>query len=177
MPSAAAGVQVCHLRRVCPLGLMEQYLSPVAELVNDHDLSRAVVVDGAIGQVPPPTSDPRYLPTSYPYYLPTSYPHYTYPPLTHHVPTPYPRPTHALPRPTHRMSTVCPRSTHHQVAGRERLLELLREHISEHVIRLSARGAQYFKQDLGIPQGSILSALLCNVYYAQVKHKKKDVVY
>ena len=53
MPSAAAGVQVRHLRRVCPLGTMEQYLSPVAELVNNHDLSRAVVVDGAVGQVPP----------------------------------------------------------------------------------------------------------------------------
>ena len=30
---------------------MEQYLSPVSELVHDHGLKRAVVVDGSVGQV------------------------------------------------------------------------------------------------------------------------------
>ncbi|CAI5515148.1 unnamed protein product [Closterium sp. Naga37s-1] len=48
---------------------------------------------------------------------------------------------------------------------REDILQLLRRHISCHVIRA---GRQFFVQRTGIPQGSVLSALLCSLFYAHL---------
>ncbi|CAI7789806.1 unnamed protein product [Closterium sp. NIES-53] len=48
---------------------------------------------------------------------------------------------------------------------RDHILQLLRRHISCHVIRA---GRQFFLQRTGIPQGSVLSALLCSLFYAHL---------
>ncbi|CAI5460037.1 unnamed protein product [Closterium sp. Yama58-4] len=48
---------------------------------------------------------------------------------------------------------------------RDHILQLLRRHISCHVIRA---GRQFFLQQTGIPQGSVLSALLCSLFYAHL---------
>lgn len=48
------------------------------------------------------------------------------------------------------------------------LLRLLREHLLTNVVQI---GGQVFVQAQGIPQGSVLSTLLCNLYYAHFEHK------
>jgi len=55
------------------------------------------------------------------------------------------------------------------VARRDALVELLREHLFGHTVQLSARGTRFFRQARGIAQGSILSALLCNVFYGHLE--------
>ena len=46
---------------------------------------------------------------------------------------------------------------------RARVLELLHEHLRKNVVR---SGGVYLLQKVGIPQGSVLSTLLCGVFYA-----------
>ena len=48
----------------------------------------------------------------------------------------------------------------------ESLLKLIREHISQNVVRY---GNAFFRQCLGITQGSILSPLLCNLFYGSLE--------
>lgn len=64
---------------------------------------------------------------------------------------------------------------------RERALALLRAHICEHLVSLrgssggrlpgddGGTGMAYYHQTRGIPQGSVLSSLLCNFYYAHME--------
>jgi telomerase reverse transcriptase len=47
-----------------------------------------------------------------------------------------------------------------------RVLELLREHLRRNVVR---SGGVYLLQKVGIPQGSVLSTLLCAVFYAHLE--------
>ena len=56
---------------------------------------------------------------------------------------------------------------------RHALLALLREHISQNVIKI---GKQFYRQKQGIPQGSILSTLLCNFYYGEIERKELKFV-
>lgn len=35
-------------------------------------------------------------------------------------------------------------------------------------------GRKYFRQRIGIPQGSVVSTILCNIYYAHLEKKKLD---
>jgi telomerase reverse transcriptase len=49
---------------------------------------------------------------------------------------------------------------------RARVLELLHEHLRKNVVR---SGGAYLLQKVGIPQGSVLSALLCGVFYAHLE--------
>jgi len=42
------------------------------------------------------------------------------------------------------------------------ILELLSEHIGANVVRI---GKKFYRQKKGIPQGSVLSSLLCNLFY------------
>ncbi len=51
---------------------------------------------------------------------------------------------------------------------RTRCLTLLHQHLFQHVVYLRGR---YFLQGVGIPQGSILSTLLCNYYYAGMERE------
>lgn len=50
------------------------------------------------------------------------------------------------------------------VESRVKLFELLREHVQYNKVKI---GQKYFYQNQGIPQGSILSSMLCNFFYGQ----------
>lgn len=54
----------------------------------------------------------------------------------------------------------------HQFKDRDQIKELLTEHLTMHIIKI---GKKFFRQDTGIPQGSILSSILCNLYYARME--------
>ncbi|BBN17278.1 telomerase reverse transcriptase [Marchantia polymorpha subsp. ruderalis] len=45
---------------------------------------------------------------------------------------------------------------------REKILGLLEEHIKNNIVQM---GKQFYKQTVGIPQGSILSSILCSLFY------------
>ena len=49
---------------------------------------------------------------------------------------------------------------------RAQVLELLREHLRRNIVR---SGGVYLLQTVGIPQGSVLSSLLCGVFYAHLE--------
>jgi telomerase reverse transcriptase len=52
----------------------------------------------------------------------------------------------------------------------EDVMELLREHLISHVVIVQGRyGNRFLLQSAGIPQGSVLSTLLCNFYYGDVE--------
>ena len=46
---------------------------------------------------------------------------------------------------------------------KENLLDLLEEHVERNIVKI---GKKFFRQKRGIPQGSVLSSLLCNFFYA-----------
>ncbi|CEO58739.1 hypothetical protein PMG11_03444 [Penicillium brasilianum] len=50
----------------------------------------------------------------------------------------------------------------------DELLCLLEEHVSNNLVKI---GKNYFRQRNGIPQGSVLSSLLCNFFYAQLEQQ------
>jgi len=49
---------------------------------------------------------------------------------------------------------------------RQTILDLLHEHIQSNVVRI---GNRFYRQKEGIPQGSILSSLLCSYFYAELE--------
>lgn len=50
----------------------------------------------------------------------------------------------------------------------EALLSLLSEHIQRNVVQI---GKKYYRQKTGIPQGSIVSSLLCSFFYAELERE------
>jgi telomerase reverse transcriptase len=50
----------------------------------------------------------------------------------------------------------------------ESLLELLDEHVRSNLVKM---GKNYFRQRNGIPQGSVLSSILCNFFYASLERE------
>jgi telomerase reverse transcriptase len=51
------------------------------------------------------------------------------------------------------------------------LLALLRQHVSQNLIKI---GKKFYRQKRGIPQGSVLSAILCNYFYADLEAHHLD---
>ncbi|CAK5268459.1 unnamed protein product [Mycena citricolor] len=51
---------------------------------------------------------------------------------------------------------------------RQEILHLLEEHIEENMVKI---GSDYYRQTVGIPQGSILSTLLCCFFYGDLEGK------
>lgn len=49
---------------------------------------------------------------------------------------------------------------------KDNLMQLLREHVEHNVVRI---GKKHYRQRTGIPQGSILSSILCNFFYAELE--------
>jgi telomerase reverse transcriptase len=46
------------------------------------------------------------------------------------------------------------------------LMRLLREHVERNLVKI---GKRFYRQKTGIPQGSILSSILCNYFYAELE--------
>ena len=51
---------------------------------------------------------------------------------------------------------------------RNKMLDLLEEHVERNIVKI---GKKFFKQKAGIPQGSVLSSLLCNCFYAELERE------
>ncbi len=51
---------------------------------------------------------------------------------------------------------------------RDKLLDLLEEHVERNIVKI---GKKFFRQKAGIPQGSVLSSLLCNFFYAELERE------
>ena len=49
---------------------------------------------------------------------------------------------------------------------KEKTLNLLKDHVERNIIKI---GKKFFRQKAGIPQGSVLSSLLCNYFYAELE--------
>ncbi|KAI9728984.1 MAG: hypothetical protein M1828_000069 [Chrysothrix sp. TS-e1954] len=56
-----------------------------------------------------------------------------------------------------------------QTTSRRQALQLLSEHVQRNVIKI---GKKFYRQKNGIPQGSILSSLLCNLLYAEYEQER-----
>lgn len=62
-------------------------------------------------------------------------------------------------------------SRRQRLTNRRKLCEVLKEHLSSHLVATSGRyGNRYLIQTAGISQGSVLSMLLCNLYYAEIEN-------
>lgn len=59
----------------------------------------------------------------------------------------------------------------HPVISNVKLLKLLKQHLFSHMVQMQNSDGSYseFTQMIGIPQGSILSPLLCNIYYGNIE--------
>ena len=51
------------------------------------------------------------------------------------------------------------------------LMHLLREHVERNIVKI---GKRFFRQKTGIPQGSILSSILCSYFYAELERDVLD---
>jgi telomerase reverse transcriptase len=51
------------------------------------------------------------------------------------------------------------------------LLRLLDEHVKANIVKI---GERFYRQKRGIPQGSILSSILCNFFYGDMEREKLD---
>lgn len=64
--------------------------------------------------------------------------------------------------------TVFVDSVMKQLLHRQQIMDLLTEHIQNNVIKI---GKKYYRQRQGIPQGSVLSSILCSIGYANFERK------
>lgn len=55
--------------------------------------------------------------------------------------------------------------------AKDDLMRLLREHIEHNTVRI---GKRFYRQKTGIPQGSVLSSILCNFFYAELERDFLD---
>ncbi|KAL6709686.1 Telomerase reverse transcriptase [Coniothyrium glycines] len=53
------------------------------------------------------------------------------------------------------------------------LMQLLREHVQRNLVQI---GKGFYRQKTGIPQGSVLSSILCNFFYAELERDVLDFV-
>jgi telomerase reverse transcriptase len=63
-------------------------------------------------------------------------------------------------------NTIFVETTSNPYELRTSIFKLLHQHIFEHTIKV---GRQLYKQKVGIPQGSVLSTLLCSLYYGDLE--------
>jgi telomerase reverse transcriptase len=69
---------------------------------------------------------------------------------------------------SHRRNTVFVDMPAQKEYNSEDLLDLLDEHVRNNLVKF---GRKYFRQRNGIPQGSVLSSLLCNLFYAEMERE------
>lgn len=51
---------------------------------------------------------------------------------------------------------------------KDALLDLLEDHVERNIVKI---GKKFFRQKAGIPQGSVLSSLLCSYFYAELENE------
>lgn len=68
-----------------------------------------------------------------------------------------------------RNAVLVPLGNHRFQSARD-IFHLLREHVQNNLVRI---GKKFYKQRSGIPQGSVVSSLLCNFFYAA--HEKEHL--
>ena len=67
---------------------------------------------------------------------------------------------------TAKKNTVFVSSIVQSLQQKGQTLDLLQDHIERNIIKI---GKKFFRQKAGIPQGSVLSSLLCNYFYAELE--------
>ncbi|KAG8948061.1 hypothetical protein FRC04_010103 [Tulasnella sp. 424] len=60
---------------------------------------------------------------------------------------------------------------HYPSADKDEILKLLEEHIQQNLVKI---GSDLYRQKVGIPQGSVLSTLLCSFFYGDLERKHFD---
>ena len=55
-----------------------------------------------------------------------------------------------------------------QTQATDKILDLIEEHISYNIVKV---GKNFFRQKSGIPQGSVLSSLLCSLFYTKLQQE------
>jgi telomerase reverse transcriptase len=65
-------------------------------------------------------------------------------------------------------NTIFVENVVNQIRDTSSLLDLLTEHISRNMVQI---GKRFYRQKEGIPQGSVVSSLLCNYFYADLEAK------
>uniref|UniRef100_A0A093VGH0 Telomerase reverse transcriptase n=1 Tax=Talaromyces marneffei PM1 TaxID=1077442 RepID=A0A093VGH0_TALMA len=73
-------------------------------------------------------------------------------------------------KPLHR-NTIQVDTANFKNHNKNALLDLLDEHIQNNLVKI---GKKYFYQKNGIPQGSVLSSLLCNFFYGELEREVLD---
>ena len=69
-------------------------------------------------------------------------------------------------RAANKRRTVFVDSIVQQLQTKAKMLDLLKEHVESNIVKI---GRKFFRQKAGIPQGSVLSSLLCNIFYAELE--------
>ena len=69
-------------------------------------------------------------------------------------------------RAANRRNTIFVDGIVQQSQKRESMLDLLEEHVQTNIIKI---GKKFFRQKAGIPQGSVLSSLLCTFFYTDLE--------
>jgi telomerase reverse transcriptase len=65
-------------------------------------------------------------------------------------------------------NTVFVNTNLQQQETKDDLMRLLREHVERNIVKI---GKKFYRQKNGIPQGSILSSILCNFFYAELERE------
>ena len=65
-----------------------------------------------------------------------------------------------------RKNTIFVETIVNQFRDTDELLKLLSEHVRNNIVKI---GKKFYRQKEGIPQGSVLSSLLCNYFYADIE--------
>jgi telomerase reverse transcriptase len=65
-----------------------------------------------------------------------------------------------------RKNTIFVGAIGQRIKNRDAILNLLNEHIGSNTVKI---GRKFYRQKNGIPQGSIVSTLLCNLFYGQLE--------
>ncbi len=67
---------------------------------------------------------------------------------------------------TGKKNTIFVDSVVRSLQNKDKLLDLLEEHVERNIIKI---GKKFYRQKEGIPQGSVLSTLLCNFFYGELE--------
>lgn len=67
-----------------------------------------------------------------------------------------------------RKNTVFVGNVGEQAHNRDTLIKLLEDHVQQNLVKI---GKKYYRQKNGIPQGSVISSLLCNYFYADLEKR------